>query len=315
MNLPNFHITNQWILLNRGKKNQVDPFRPYAYLVEKELTHNGKIEDVTTIFLTNKECPFRCLMCDLWKNTTDQSVPTGAIAKQIEFALEQLPSTKHLKLYNSGNFFDSKAIPAQDHDLIIQLTKTFDSLLIENHPKLTDRRVLEFRDRLKTDLLVALGLETVHPEVLPLLNKQMTLYDFETATSLLNDHDILSRAFILLKPPFLDEREGIEWAKRSIDYAFDVGVECCVLIPTRAGNGAMDHLQNAGHFESPSLKSLEQVMDYGVALGKGRVFADLWDVKQFSVCGACFGERYERLENMNFTQKMYPTVSCSFCLS
>ena len=32
------------------------------------------------VFLTNRECPFRCVMCDLWMNTLDETVPRGAIA-------------------------------------------------------------------------------------------------------------------------------------------------------------------------------------------------------------------------------------------
>ena len=68
----------------RGSKNIVDPHIPYGWLVEKEYTKNGKIEDTGIIFLTNRECPFHCLMCDLWKNTTDYTVETGSIPQQIE---------------------------------------------------------------------------------------------------------------------------------------------------------------------------------------------------------------------------------------
>ena len=105
-----FEINDSWILCKRGKKNKVDPFKPYAYFVEKERTASGLIENTATIFLTNSECPFRCLMCDLWKNTTDKPVPVGAIPKQIEWTLNKLPQAKHLKLYNSGNFFDGNKI-------------------------------------------------------------------------------------------------------------------------------------------------------------------------------------------------------------
>ena len=31
------------------------------------------------------------------------------------------------------------------------------------------------------------------------------------------------RAFILVRPPFLSEDEGLEWAKRSLDFAFAAG--------------------------------------------------------------------------------------------
>ena len=43
--------------------------RPYAFFVEEERSASGEVVPVATVFLTNRECPWRCLMCDLWKNT------------------------------------------------------------------------------------------------------------------------------------------------------------------------------------------------------------------------------------------------------
>ena len=80
---------SRWILGHRGRKNRLDPNRPYACLLEKERAANGDLVDGLTIFLTNKECPWHCLMCDLWQNTLDDTVPTGAIAAQIDHALGQ----------------------------------------------------------------------------------------------------------------------------------------------------------------------------------------------------------------------------------
>ncbi|MCG8307554.1 MAG: radical SAM protein [Cytophagales bacterium] len=311
MRIPDFHITNNWVQSRKGPKNKVDPSKPYAFLVENERTAEGKIEGVATIFLTNRECPFRCLMCDLWKNTTDETVPVGAIPGQIEFALERMPATKHIKLYNSGNFFDKKAIPVQDYDKIIDLIGGFDTVLIENHPKLINREVVQFRDKLKSNLQVAIGLETVHPDILPILNKQMTPDDFGSSVRFLKEHDIFSRAFILLGLPFLNERESVVWAKRSVEFAVDAGVECSVIIPTRPGNGAIDFLKQQGSFQSPKIKSLESVLEYGISFNKGRVFADLWDLEKFSECSECIGKRKERLNRMNVGQRIIPSVSCS----
>lgn len=280
-------------------------------MVEKERTANGKIEDIATIFLTNRECPFSCLMCDLWQNTTDETVPIGSIPKQIEFALENLPSTKHIKLYNSGNFFDKKAIPTADYEAIINLLNEFNTVLVENHPMLIDQNVIIFRDRLKADLQVAIGLETVHPEVLPKLNKMMTLEDFSDSVQFLNTHGILSRAFILLRPPFLDEEEGISWAKKSIDFAFNSGMECCAVIPTRSGNGALNQMEIEGLFHSPRIESLEEVLEYGISMNKGRVFADLWDLQQFSTCDLCIEKRSERMLEMNLRQVVATSINCS----
>jgi radical SAM enzyme (TIGR01210 family) len=311
MRSTSLELTDRWILRQRPPKAATDPWRPHGYFVETERTAEGALEDVATILLTNRECPFRCLMCDLWKYTTDHRVPDGAIPRQIELALSELPRAQHVKLYNAGNFFDAQAIPSGDHELIARLLAPYRSAIIECHPLLIGPRCLAFRDRLRPALQVAMGLETVHPQVLPRLNKRMTLDDFERATRFLTANGISVRAFILLRPPFLDEDEGVEWAKRSLDFAFAIGVECCSVIPVRGGNGAMERLAERGDFTPPRLESLEAVVAYGLSLQRGRVFADLWDVDKFYPCKDCGPPRAARLTAMNQTQVVQPPVTCA----
>ncbi|MCH8219281.1 MAG: radical SAM protein, partial [Planctomycetes bacterium] len=102
-------LTTAAIMAARGDKHPVPVDRPYAFFVEPEHAAQGGVVEVATLFLTNSECPFRCLMCDLWRNTLDGPTPTGVIPQQIRFALTRLPPATHLKLYNSGNFFDRRS--------------------------------------------------------------------------------------------------------------------------------------------------------------------------------------------------------------
>src|SRR5262245_44872544 len=78
---------DRWILERRGARKPLDPFKPHAFLVEKERSESGEAVWVATVFLSNRECPWRCLMCDLWKNTLPETVPLGAIPAQIDYAL------------------------------------------------------------------------------------------------------------------------------------------------------------------------------------------------------------------------------------
>ena len=162
-------------------------------------------------------------------------------------------------------------------------------------------------------LQVAVGLETVHPKVLVKLNKRMNLNDFKNSIRFLLQHGIQSRAFILLSPSFLTESEGVLWAKKSIDFAVESGVECCVVIPTRSGNGAIDWLLKNNYFSTPTISSLEEVLEYGIEFHpEKRTFADLWDLEKFSGCDQCFQKRKDRLKQMNLYQKNLPQISCDF---
>ena len=311
-------ISDDRILSVRPPKNPMDPWRPYAFLIEPERSRAGTIDDCLTVFLTNRECPFRCTMCDLWKNTLDERVPLGAIPVQIDHAIQNSSPADHIKLYNAGNFFDPQAIPPEDHSAIAARIRTFQTVIVENHPRLTDDRCLRFRDQLETTIEVAMGLETVNPDVLARLNKRMTVDDFDIAVRFLLKHQIAVRTFLLLKPPGLNEEDGIRWSLESLKHAIEMGVGCVSLIPTRAGNGLMDQLQRSGDFSPPSIRSMELVLEAGLQyVGRfspaTRVFMDLWDAATFYTCFSCGPARRDRIQRMNLTQQVEPAVMCDDC--
>jgi radical SAM enzyme (TIGR01210 family) len=300
----------RWVEAQRGPKNALDPAIPYAYLWEEEVGASGEPIPTATLFLTNRECPYRCLMCDLWKNTLDTRVPAGAIPAQIAWALERLPSARQIKLYNAGSFFDNQAIPPEEDEAIADLVSGFERVIVECHPALVGERCLRFAQRLSGKLEVAIGLETAHEPTLERLNKRFTVADFRRSAALLHNNDIDLRVFLLLRPPFMTEAEGLEWACRSLDVAFDCDASVCCLIPTRAGNGALEALAEAGLFALPTLASLEAAQEYGLKLSKGRVFADLWDIETFAQ-GDCAPDHVARITIMNRTQRIPEVLACS----
>jgi len=306
----------KWIKSLRPPRSvAIDPFKPHGFFLEEERAASGHVVNCATILLTNKECPWHCLMCDLWKTTLTETVPPGAIPRQIEHALGELQSSpEHVKLYNGGSFFDAAAIPPVDYAAIARNVSFAQHIVVESHPRLVGEQVLRLHDSLSGSLEVAMGLETVHPDVLPRLNKRFDLACFADRTAFLRSHRIAVRAFVLVKPPFLNEDEGLEWAVKSAAFAFGCGAEVVSLIPTRAGNGAMERLMESGEFSPPRLSTLEKAQELALDLrGHGRVFADTWDLAQFSRCPACLERRRRRLHAINLSQEIMPAINCPAC--
>lgn len=307
-------ISDARIVHIRPRKSELNPLVPYHYLKEFELQDDGAIHPVNTIFLTNRECPFKCLMCDLWKNTLDEPTPEGAIPAQIRYALDRLPKAKIIKLYNSGNFFDTKAIPPSDYEEIAELLQEYEHIIVENHPKLLVGRIDEFQAMLNGTLEIAMGLETIHPLAMEKLNKQITRELFESAVKTLLEKEIAVRAFVLLNPPFLKGiDENIYWTLKSIEFAFNCGASACSIIPVRKGNGIMDELEEQGFYEPPNLYAIEEVFEKALSMKRGRVFCDTWDLWQFSDCEKCFSERIRRLSEMNSSQSVVEFPECDYC--
>jgi radical SAM enzyme (TIGR01210 family) len=201
-----------------------------------------------------------------------------------------------------------------DYPAIAARVDKFERVIVESYPALVAPRCLQFRDRLTTKLEVAMGLETVHPEILDRLNKRMTLDQYASAAAFLKANEVDLRVFVLLQPPFMKPEEAVYWAQRSLDFAFDCGATATTLIPTRGGNGAMQNLARLGVFSPPSLEDLGKAVQYGIELGRGRVFADLWDLRNAgSGCVACYPSRIARLHAMNLEQRVLEPIACASC--
>lgn len=317
---------DRFIVERRGSRPAHDPWRHQGVVVEDERQEDGRIARVATVFLTGRECPWRCTMCDLWLYTTPTDTPCGAIPSQIADARgalrDELAPVDVMKLYNAGSFFDPRAVPEADYASIAGALTGLSRVIVESHPALIGARVdrfLEFlaaRNAVPPALEVAIGLETAHPGALDRLNKHFTLEQFREAALALRGRAVAVRVFLLIAPPFVLRGEQDEWLLASIDTAFACGASVVSLIPTRAGNGAMEALADAEAFHPPDMDHIERSLALALvrAAGRGRVFVDLWDLARFSPCPHCAGPRRERLHQMNLQQVVLPAHACPACV-
>lgn len=307
-----------------GAPDEPAAFRAVGAFLEIERAADGHQAPTATLLLRNRECPWQCLMCDLWQHMLEGPTPAGAIPAQIRRALFELGcptggAPAQVKLYNSGSFFDPRAIPPDEYGEICAHLGGARHVVVESHPRLIGARMHDFsarlRDTVGATLEVALGLETSHPGVLRRLNKRATLDDFARAAETMHTAGVALRCFVLVRPPFLDEAEALEWALRTTEKAFELGAGVVSLIATRAGNGAMEQLAARGEWAPPRLSTLERALDESLARAQGRcrVFADTWALEHTSTCAVCFEARRARLDTINRTQRVPPPVACAAC--
>jgi len=299
----------------RAPKPSVDPWVAHGSTIDHERRPRGTVERALTVFLAGAECPFTCSFCDLWRWTLEGPTPPGALPAQLARVLEPLerPLPDRLKLYNASNFFDHRAVPAEDIPALADLARPFTAVTVESHATMIGPAVLEFAGLIPGRLEVAIGLETVHPTAARHLNKRMDLSRFDRAAEFLAEHDIDLRVFVLLGTPYIDPKESVEWTVRTAEYAARRGAAAIALIPVRGGNGELERLAALGHFAAPSLPQLEAALDRCLGFAPAVVAADLWDVDRLDACADCRPRRVERLRRLNLTGRGEPPVTCSDC--
>ena len=310
---------SRWILEHRpnldAARQRLLEHPPVEWLLETEPDGRGARASVLTAFLTNRECPWRCLMCDLWRYTTREWVPVGSIPAQIDRVLcacdwsgVGVDRERWIKLYNAGSFFDRRAIPTEDLPAVAARCTDFQRVLVECHPSLVGDSVERFRDQLGNGsrLEVAMGLEAADPAVLAVLNKGITLESFALAAERLQRFGVDLRCFVLIQPPFVSESDAVALAIRSAAFAFAQGARVVSLIPTRPGNGALEQLAAMGQFQSPRMATIEAAFAGALALKAGRVLLDLWGIDRFCADKKAVHELHARLDRINLSQNWEP---------
>ncbi len=315
--------TTEWILDSRPKLAR--PIPGGALLGQQDEWEARSAMDhspvrVRTLFLRGAECRFHCTMCDLWQYTHVQSTRVGDIPEQLRQGLSDVASTEPqptwLKLYNASSFFDNRNVPTEDLPNVASQVRLMQRVIVENHPRLLSSAALDsFRSQIApAQLEVAMGLETVHVEVLRKLNKQMTVDDFQSAIDLCRRSSVDTRAFVLLQTPWLDHEAALHWCQATIDAARSMGVRHISVIPVRSGNGAMERLIKSGEFTPPTALMLEKILTENISDQASLVTVDLWDWDKLrGTCPNCSASRRTRLAAMNVNRQPLPAIECEHC--
>ena len=118
-------------------------------------------------------------------------------------------------------------------------------------------------------LKVGIGLESANDEFREVnINKGFGLKEYEGAMTVLKQCGAQSLTYVLLKPIGLSEKEAIEDAISTIDYAFRVGTDEIAIESSFIQPGtAMEKLYRQGDYTPPWLWSIIEVAKRTHALG------------------------------------------------
>jgi archaeosine synthase beta-subunit len=307
--------------------------RALGATLEEERTAQGLVRSLT-VFLAGAECPYTCSFCDLWRHTSEGPTPPGALPAQLDSALaslgRQAGEVRQIKLYNASNFFDPRAVPDADREAILERVAGFERIVVESHPRLLGERAAWWARRLGARLEVAIGLETAHPRALARLGKGVEPADYDRAARRLRELGAGLRCFVLVGVPHVADQAQVEWTRRTVARAAELGAAVASLIPVRGGNGELERLRDLGEWRPPTLALVEDCLDAALSAPLVRppvarapdparpraetlVQVDPWDLEPLADCAACAGSRLERLRAINRDGALRPRVACPAC--
>jgi radical SAM enzyme (TIGR01210 family) len=238
---------------------------------------------------------------------TDERVGLEELIKQLNYAVEKHEKFDVVKIFTSGSFFDDGEIPEEFRKYVYDVIskRGVKKLIVESRPEFIKENVVDELSSQKFVTEVGIGLETANDFVRKYcINKGFTFEQFKKAAELLKKYGIRVKVYLLLKPPFLSEREAIEDVVESAravkDYADVVSVNL-TNIPSAT---YIEKLWQKGMYRSPwlwsAVEALKRIKGLGVEVVSDPVAAG----KRRSVhnCGKCDSTVANAIRKFSLTQ-------------
>jgi len=268
-----------------------------------------------------------CTMCSYLLDGSNVIISSDQLQNQFDEAFRSLSDKDGplaVKLYTSGSFLDSEEVPDEARQHILTRIADDDRIrevIIESRPEyVTESRMNELRSMLADrHIELGIGIESMNDKIRTIcINKGFSTDDFIHAVDVAKAERIGVRAYVLLKPPFLTERDALTDAKRTINEVVEIGATTVSINPINIQKDTLvEFLWNRGVYRPPWLWSIVDLLletrvsvsdDINiicdpVAAGKSRGSHN---------CGVCDGEIIQGIKKFSMNQdiRILSSLSC-----
>lgn len=265
----------QKALKSRLRLNEEQLESPTSFWIKNERLFH-EIGKELTIILRTKGCSWAtsesggCSMCGYIQDACIEDVQDTQIIKQFDYVLGNKigeistdPNNYILKIFNSGSFFDDDEISTNVrrnlYEKIAKIKKIKEVVFESRCEYITDEKLVEIREFLdKKYTEVAIGLETVDDYIRNnYINKGVFFDDFKDVVRRCKQYGIGVKAYLLFKPPFLNEQAAIDDCSRSLKELINLKINSISINPMNIQkNTLVEYLWFRGKYKTPWYYSL-----------------------------------------------------------
>lgn len=223
---------------------------------------------------------------------------------QLDKVLSKYDGEKLVKIYTSGSLLDEREIPSSFRQEIFNAFAATEKILFESRPEFITQESISTLP--KGRAMVALGLESANDEILTRsIWKGFSVSDYHRAATVLNEMKVPVRTYLLLKPPFLTERQSVQDAIASVKYAGPFS-ESISINPINVQSGTVvEDMWRRGDYRPPWLWSLIEVLKEGKALTGTRLMSAPsggGTIRGAHNCEKCDRKVLDAIERFSFSQ-------------
>lgn len=244
---------------------------PAASWTGADLVDGVQTETLTVIF-KSAGCRWGkaggCTMCGYVYDCASEPPTLEDYESQLAKALRKAEKFSEfmVKIFTSGSFLDEKEVTPEARDAILK-TLAEDAriikVLVETRPNfVTEENVQACLSILKSKPFeLAFGLETSSDKIRKdSINKGFTFQDFVRAAETAKKYGATVKAYLMLKPLFLSEKQAMEDIIRSIDDAAPYSDTISINLCNVQKGTLVEALWEKGQYRPPWLWSIVEVL-------------------------------------------------------
>lgn len=268
------------------------------------------------IVLKTEGCSYGlCTVCGYDKHAS-RNISSGDLIEQFEAVYKK--GIPQLELLVPGSFFDDAEVDSRFRQYIFSRLRGeagLERVLVESRPEyLTSDKLESVRELAhEKEVYVAVGLESSNDDIRNRILRKGTSKDaIERSVKTLAEYGLGLQAYVLVKPPELSEREAIEDAVRTAEYAFELGKKYGLPVTVAlepvfiARDTDLEVLYHSGRYELVSLWSVVEIIQRTAHLGEVSVGLDTEGLAEHFPhgCPSCDSVLREAIIQFSQTQKL-----------
>jgi radical SAM enzyme (TIGR01210 family) len=299
-----------------------DKTKPVRYWSEKDVL-DGKIADAYVIIFRTRGCSWAlksgCSMCGYFNDSLWEKLSDNDLLKQFDTAMQNYNGEKLVKIFTSGSFLDDKEIPKNvQKKILIKLFETADKVSVESRPEyVTDKKLSEIKKIVGTKTFeVGIGLETANDSIREnSINKGFSFNDYKKAANNLKKYNFSCKTYVLVKPPFLTEKESIEDCIKTVE-AIKPYANIISFNPTNVQrNTVVEYLWKRRQFRSAWLWSVIDILKQSKKITDAHIKCDIaggGNIRGAHNCKTCDHKILDAIAKFSLTQdtKVFNGLDC-----
>lgn len=290
-------------------KNNKKPKPKFSYWKEDEIYNREKTK-AFVIILPTKGCYWdSCSMCG-YTNNSFPEIKNEEIYSYFKKAMMNFNNEKIIKIFCSGSFLNDNEI-SEEIQLKILNEINSDRIIIESRIEFITEEKLK---KLNKNVMIAIGLESSNNFILKnSINKGITFEDYLNKAKLIKKFGLKLKTYILIKPPFLTEKESINDAIKTAKDVEEFSEEISFNAVNVQKNTLVEYLWKRKEYSPPYLWSIVEVLKESKKRTKARLISSpSFGIRKAHNCGKCDNKVLNAIKEFSLTQdlRVFENLNC-----